>query len=800
MSDSAKRLFSVSVRALVEFVLRSGDLAGDRDFFRPSRALEGTREHQRLQKNRPANYQAEVPVSFRIETDRVSLTIKGRVDGILCAGETILIEEIKTTVGCAEHTPDPLHWAQAKVYAFIYLREHSAARVEIQLTYADLETGLVTRHTQAVGMAELSEHFDALVAVYLCWLDEHAQWCDLRDDSIRSANFPFGEYRPGQRRLAVAAYRALVAGGRLFAEAPTGIGKTVSMLFPAVKAFGEGHVSKIFYLTAKTVARAVAEKALADMRASSGLRFRSLTLTAKQEFCVLNGQPCDRRTCPLALGYYDRVKGALRELLAQESLTRPVLERIAQRHRVCPFALALDAAPWVDAIICDYNHVFDPQACLKQFFDDASGEYAFLIDEAHNLVERARDMFSADLDQQAILELERALDPEIPRCAKTLRSLSRRLRGLFKAGAGESQPREGEGIVLNQFPAELLPPLREFLEEAEAWLAGAVNAPFRQALLEFYFAALAFLRIAESSHEGYGILLRSFGRHVSLRLFCLDPARFLRQALERGKAALFFSATLRPMDYFRTTLGADAADTVLELPSPFPPENFAVLIEDQIATHFRARETTLDRVARAIAAAIQPRTGNYLAYFPSYQYLHAVLERFRTLPFEGELLVQESGMTDERRRAFLDAFHAARDRTLLGFAVMGGMFGEGIDLIGERLVGAIVVGVGLPQVCLERELIRNYFQERNGMGFEYAYVYPGMNRVLQAVGRVIRSESDRGVALLIDARFRQSQYRDLLPRWWAVRTARGDAEIGSAINDFWSAPAADAECVGGSTN
>jgi DNA excision repair protein ERCC-2 len=781
---SNKRSWSISVRDLVEFALRSGNLGSSRDFVPSSAALLGTREHQRLQRSRPDGYKAEVTVSHRIETELLILTIKGRIDGILCSGDQLLIEEIKTTTGGVASDPDPLHWAQAKIYAHLYLDEHPAREVELQLTYADLETGALKEHHVRTTPQELKLFFENVLSVYLAWLEIEVRWLNTRDQSIQTLSFPFAQYRAGQRALAVAAYRTLARGGKLFAEAPTGIGKTVSVLFPAVRALGENRFSKIFYLTAKTVGRAVAEKAIAEMRIA-GLRLRSLTLTAKEKLCVRDGQPCDVKTCPLALGYYDRLKAALRDLLSEENLTRPVVERISSRHQVCPFALALDAAPWVDAIICDYNYVFDPQAYLRQFFLESSGRYAFLIDEAHNLVERAREMFSAELEQSEILELKRALEDDIPACAAALRSISRYLTGLRKRIAEEQGIADEKATALQELPVGLLPLLERFLETAELWLSSNSPAVFRQQILDLYFQVSRFVRTAQLYDSHYVTIVRTAERHVDVRLFCLDPSLLLRQALDRGCSAIFFSATLRPMDYFKEILGGAAEDRVLELSSPFPTENLGVVVEDQIATKFRLREASFEQVARSIEVLLQSRQGNYLVYFPSYRYLNEVLARFQSYSNGVEILVQTPNMSENDRDAFIASFSIDRPRTLVGFAVMGGIFGEGIDLVGDRLVGAVVVGVGLPQVCLERELIRGYFQERNGLGFEYAYIFPGMNRVLQAAGRVIRSESDCGTVLLIDSRFRQSQYRQLLPPWWEVTHVRGVQEISNTALEFW---------------
>jgi DNA excision repair protein ERCC-2 len=778
---------SISVRDLVEFVLRTGDLAGGGGFVGPTRALEGTRGHQRIQRSRPKEYETEVSVSHQIETAELVLTIKGRIDGILRTPELVLIDEIKTVMGASGAEADPMHWAQGKMYAAIYLQKYPRESIDVQITYLDLDAGGVTEHRQSFSSSDLSGFFAEVTSCYMEWLKQHVQWLQTRDPSIKSLSFPFPEYRKGQRELAVAVYRTLARGGRLFAEAPTGIGKTISVLFPALKAMSEGKLSKIFYLTAKTIGRIVAEKTLADMR-QAGLRLRAVTLTAKEKICFNSGQPCDIRTCPFAIGYYDRVKIAIKAALEREALTKAAIEEVARQHQVCPFELSLDVSLWVDAIICDYNYVFDPRVYLKRYFSEETGDYAFLIDEAHNLVDRAREMFSAELRRTELLELNRILREDLPHCAKTLRKAAKHFAAWKKEILDRAKPWAGgrDCIVSTEVPSDFISSLRAFLKEAESWLVQNKAAPFREPLLELYFRVTAFTRTADLFDERYLTIFDLAPVEPRIRLYCLAPSFLIGKALERGISAIFFSATLAPMEYFREILGGGVQNTTLQLASPFPAENFKVLVEDSIGTNFKERELTYDEVARSIVSVVQPRRGNYLVYFPSYKYLNQVWERFRSLSPEISTMAQTPGMNEIDREAFLAAFHGEHGRTLVGFAVMGGIFGEGIDLVGDRLVGAVIVGVGLPQICLERDLIRNYFEERKGSGFEYAYVNPGLNRVLQAAGRVIRSETDRGIVLLIDSRFGQARYMELFPRWWNPIVTRSEEVISEEVTKFWT--------------
>ena len=802
-------VIAVAVRELVEFVLRRGDLAGRGEFSAPGRALAGTRGHQRVQRARPAGYEPEVLIAETVAGEGFELRISGRMDGVWVTGDGVVVEEIKTVMGkgaapvkargkrkregdgslalfsASESAgaaggaasgpgragdalvPDALHWAQAKMYAAMLARQRGLSTVGVLLSYLDLTTEAVTEFRETFSAVELRALFEAVAGEYLVWAQRQWVWWRTRDASIATLEFPHRGFRPGQRELAVAVYRTIRDGGRLFASAPTGIGKTISVLFPAAKALGEGRVEKIFYLTAKTVGRAVAEQALADLRAK-GLRLRAVTLTARDKVCVSDGRPCDVKTCPRAVGYHDRVKPALVAALDREALDREALAGIAAQHQVCAFALALDASRWADVIIGDYNHVFDPSAYLREHFGGEGREFLFLIDEAHNLIDRAREMFSAEMTLAEIVAVRRAVKTALPACGRALGALQRAFAApLLPAGA---EPAASGELVSHAAPGDWVPLVARLQQEAERWLAQNEPTPWREALTQLYFRANAFVRTVAGFDERF-VTIFTPGADARLRLFCLDPSRLIAEALERGRAAVFFSATLTPLEFFRDSLGGEAGDRLVQLASPFPPENLVVRVETGIATDFKQRESTYDAVVAALQQFVGERAGNYLVYFPSYKYLAAVTERWR----EGEpavrLLVQTSGMGEAERAAFLAQFQADNAGTLVGCAVLGGVFGEGIDLVGERLIGVAVVGVGLPQVCLERELIRQFYATRGGRGFEFAYQFPGMNRVLQAAGRVIRSETDRGAVLLIDARFAQRRYRELMPTWW-----RGDGE------------------------
>jgi DNA excision repair protein ERCC-2 len=775
-----KKVLKIAVRDLVGQTLRAGDLSVG--YFNALRAVDGIRGHQQVQKMRPAGYRAEVSVNHTVATQRFDLEIGGRVDGIFQVDGLTVIDEIKTTHRDLEeyrHTEDALHWGQLKCYAFIYMHAQRLGHIGAQLTYFQVESGDLLEIRREFTRPELEQFFSDLVARYLKWAEIMADWCGIRDDAAAGLTFPFPDFRRGQRQMAVAVYRTLRDGGQLMVQAATGIGKTMAVLFAAVKALGEGAVEKLFYLTARTTGRLAAEKAFHELR-RTGLKFRTLTLTAREKICPVPKAACLPEECPFAKGHFDRFDNALWDVLQHEEMSRSRVETVAHRFRVCPFAFSLELSHWADAIICDYNYAFDPRVYLRRFFDEKSGCYALLIDEAHNLVDRAREMFSADLTQQPFRHLRRAVKTDLPGVYRIMGDINCLLT-IYRNKCQEAGGRWAQPGA----PGDLLPLLTRFCRTAEKWLARNIPTDYRDALIELYFQSIAFLRTADSSGESHVTCYRQQTRDLSLHLFCLNPAAQMKAALSRGHGVVLFSATLTPADYFQHLLGCQASVKRLNLPSPFPHENLGVYVAAHISTLYRHREQSKISVARTLAALILRKKGNYLLFFPSYKYLQTVLPVFTGLVSQVEILVQTPHMDEAQREAFLDRFGLNGEEYLVGFAVMGGIFGEGIDLVGDRLSGAVVVGVGLPGISFERELIRAYFDEHGGVGFEYAYMFPGINRVLQAAGRVIRSEFDRGIILLIDRRYLHRRYRVLLPEQWSPVPVNDEAMLVDRLDGFW---------------
>lgn len=769
------------VRELVEFVLRGGSI--DNRFGGVDRMAEGSRIHRKLQKAAGDGYQAEVPLSLESVWGDIRIKVEGRADGLYTDEEGLVVDEIKTTGAPLEMITEDfnrLHWAQAMCYAHILCTQRGLEAIRVRLTYYQVDTDEIKRFIRSFSAGELTEFYQDLLDRYRRWGESRQSWTGIRDASIKTTAFPFPQYRPGQRRLAEAVYRTARDGGRLFCEAPTGIGKTISTLFPAVKAIGEGEAEKIFYLTAKTITRQVAENACRVMR-EEGLRLRTVTLTAKDKICFLEQRNCNPDACPYADGHFDRVNDALWEMLEREDVfTREVVETYARRHRLCPFELALDLTLWSDCIIADYNYVFDPQVYLRRFFSGGKSPFVFLIDEAHNLVDRAREMYSAGLQKSAFLQLSRTLDKK-DKLRRSLGRINTAMVAMRKECGEESFLKRKEPYL------EFHKQLTRTAADCEEWMQRHPHAPQEEQLLTLYFDILTFLKIAELYDERYITWVQTKGSEVVLRLFCLDPSYLLSKTMERGKASVLFSATLTPLDYFISVLGGDENSKRLTLTSPFPQENLCLLVSDRISTKYKDRQDSLVPVADQIALTVSGKKGNYLAYFPSYAYLREVYQVFQERYPAVATIVQRSGMEEEEREAFLQRFQADAADTLVGFCVLGGIYAEGIDLRGERLIGTIIVGVGLPQIGPEQDMIRDYYDRRDGRGFDYAYRYPGMNKVLQAAGRVIRDESERGVVVLIDQRFTSPAYRPLFPQHWRHYAAVRDGRmLEERLRRFWT--------------
>ena len=753
--EVAEEQVHISVRNLVEFILRSGDIdnrvAGtDKDAM-----LLGGKMHRKIQRRMGADYHAEVPLKIEIPCNGFTLVIDGRADGIIENASDIVIDEIKGVMRDLEQIEEPVsvHLAQAKCYAYIYATQKNLDEIGVQMTYCNLETEDIRRFQSVYAYEDLKRWFLDVAGQYEKWARYQVRWKQKRNASIKEIEFPFA-YREGQKNLAASVYRTIARKKKLFIQAPTGVGKTMATVFPAVKAVGEGLGEKIFYLTAKTITRTVAWQAF-DTLKEQALRMKVLVLTAKEKTCFCEETVCNPDACPYAKGHFDRVNDAVYELLTtSDEMSREILEEQAKKWNVCPYEMSLDVSNWVDAIICDYNYAFDPNAYLRRFFGEGnSGEYLFLIDEAHNLVERARTMYSADLYKEEVLAVKKKVKNTAPKLAKKLEECNKQFLAL---------KRECEDCQILNSVSHVYLKLLNLVTEMDHFLEDCKDETLKEEVLEFYFKVRMFLYIHDRLDENYLIYseITDDGR-FRIHLFCVNPAANLKEYLDKGNSTIFFSATLLPIQYYKKLLSTGKEDYAVYAESPFDTKNRLLLIGNDVSTKYTKRgEDMYERYARYIQQTALAKRGNYIAFFPSYRFMENVCDAFMKLPGEQiPAVMQAPYMSEEEREIFLENFEENTEEGLVGFCVMGGIFSEGIDLTADRLIGVLIAGPGIPQVCRERELLRAYFDGQGISGYDYAYLYPGMNKVLQSAGRVIRTEEDEGLILLLDDRFLDYRYR-----------------------------------------
>lgn len=788
MNQDSNSVIRISVRNLVEFVLRSGDLDNRKTAGAQKEAMQaGSRLHRKIQKKMGTNYQAEVALKHQIQEDRFSIQVEGRADGILTEPSGVTIDEIKCMYMDVNRLEEavPVHMAQAACYGYIYSLEHSLPFICIQITYCNIETEEIRRFTREWAWEELSQWFAGLIHEYVKWA-RYLYHNELRrTESIKKMEFPY-PYRKGQKELAISVYKSICQKRNLFIQAPTGIGKTLSCMYPSLKAIGEGKADKLFYLTAKTITRTVAEEAFQILR-EKGLYFKSVTITAKEKLCFLEKTECNPDACPYAKGHFDRVNDAVFDIIHQEmAITRETIIQYAQNYQVCPFEFCLDISNWTDGIICDYNYVFDPDVKLKRYFSEGSaGEtYLFLVDEAHNLVARAREMYSAILKKEDVLLVKRILSSRSEKLKKRLEQCNRLLLSL---------KRECTGVQILPSVDFLLIQLRPLFEELEQFLDDHLEFEDRDLVLDFYFELRTFLYVQDrldDSYEIYTELLPS-GEFI-LRLFCVSPANNLKECMAQAVSTIFFSATLLPVQYYKELLSGDREEYAVYADSPFPREHKLLLVASDVSSRYtRRNRLEYEKVSDYIEKIVQGKAGNYLVFCPSYQYLREIegilRQRWDDRPAgeeTPELMVQSSNMSEGEKEEFLTEFEN-RNRSLAALCVMGGAFSEGIDLRGDKLIGVIIIGTGLPMVCTEQEILKEYFDRNDQNGFDYAYQYPGMNKVMQAAGRLIRTMDDRGIIALLDDRFLRADYQALFPREWDEYYPVNRSQVKEVVERFW---------------
>lgn len=837
-----------SVRNLVEFILRGGDIDNRSGRMITDAMMEGSKIHRKIQRSMGENYQAEVPLALTIEAEEYMLVIEGRADGIAYgefpnqnsekeaytqdtfldrtgkSEEMVYIDEIKgvyRNVATME-APVYVHKAQAMCYAYIYALQNHLDQIGVQMTYCNLDTEDVKLFQEVFAWDALADWFGNLIAEYRKWADWQIMWRRKRQESIQNLEFPY-PYREGQRKLVGDVYRTIRRGKNLFIQAPTGVGKTISTIFPAVKAVGEELADRIFYLTAKTITATVAKETFGLLR-EQGYQAKIIQLTAKEKLCLCgntaieqeaadqdNPYPdfpqikleCNPQNCPYAKGHFDRVNDAVFELLQTSDLfTREEILAQARKHRVCPFELSLDVATWCDNILCDYNYVFDPNVYLKRFFQDSSKEkYLFLVDEAHNLVDRSREMYSATLYKEDILAVKKIMKPHNQAIARTLDKCNKAMLD-FKRECENYSVCESVG-VLTFYLMRLVSQMEEFFEKPREF-------PDKKTVLDFYFELRNFVNIYDLVDENYVIYdeMQEDGRFM-IKLFCVDPSKNLQKCIDKSVSTIFFSATLLPINYYKRLLSTKEDNYAIYAQSTFDETQRLLAFGRDVSTKYTRRgPAEYEKIARYIRAAIRSKKGNYMVFFPSYKMMQDVYDVFVRVERESDtrngvavsdepniaeesleesltIIMQHSNMNEAEREEFLQAFEQEDGGTLVAFCVMGGIFGEGIDLKNDRLIGAVIVGTGLPQISNEREILKQYYDKQGLSGFDYAFRYPGINKVLQAAGRVIRTQEDRGIIVLLDERFLQSDYDALYPREWKNRIVGNVETVDAEICKFW---------------
>ena len=778
-----KPIVRISVRNLVEFILRNGDLVSGSSASDKEAMLKGSRLHRKIQKQMGSHYQPEVSLKKDTEYDDLILRVEGRADGIFSQDDRFCIDEIKGVYKNLElmEEPVPVHRAQALCYAWIYLDEHELEEIDVQMTYAHLDTEVIKRFRETLTRAELKQWYEELTDSYHKWLAYQIEWRKKRNESMENLEFPFA-YRKGQREMVSGIYHAISKKEQIFIQAPTGVGKTMSAVFPAVRAIGQGMAETVFYLTARTITRTVAQDAFEILR-DRGLLFKVVTITAKEKLCFCDKPECDPEKCPYAKGHYDRINDAVYELwTTEQSFDRETLLRHAQKRQVCPFEMSLDLAIWMDGVICDYNYVFDPNVCLKRFFgENVSGNYLFLIDEAHNLVDRGREMYSASICLDDVIETRKSVKPYSQKLWKKLGKVKKQMEEL-KQNCSEWKVQENAGVL----PVSLL----SVQGELDQLLEEPPSQELVDGILDFYFEVRDFLNISELVDDNY-VVYTAFGEDGRFyeKLFCVNPAENLQKCLDKGNSTVFFSATLLPLQYYRKMLSTRSENFGMYVESPFEQSKRLLMICRDVSSKYTRRGyEEYHKIAEYIARMSWQKKGNYMVFFPSYRLMEDVYQVYQDECSVSwvRCISQHASMTELEREEFLNEFTEESEETLVGFCVMGGIFSEGIDLIGERLIGAAVVGTGLPQVSCEREILKGYYDEKGEQGFDYAYRYPGMNKVLQAAGRVIRTKEDTGTILLLDERFLNRDYRKLFPGEWSDAGTCTLGNVEKYLQAFWN--------------
>lgn len=773
------RQFRIGIRDIVSFLYASGDLSSET--FQNVSALEGTKAHQYVQDRYLSDDLSEISISYMYEVNDMMLYLNGRIDGLIKRDGLVIIDEIKSTrqnIFDDQFKYNHEHLAQLKFYAYMYLKNNSLDFIEGQISYIQISD----YKTKAFKFDFYLRDLEAFIKTSI---DEYVEWLYILEthqkeklETIKNLDFPFETYRRGQREMMAAVYQTIKDQDILYAIAPTGIGKTMAALFSSIKALDNDR-QKIFYATAKTQGKMIALDAI-KLLEEKGLHIKVLEITAKDSTCFLEKRNCDPNVCPFAKGFFDRLKDATIDIFSNESiLDRPTIEHYAKKHEICPFEYSLYVSYFVDIIICDYNYVFDPRVHLVRYFDESNYQPLLLIDEAHNMISRSRDMYSAQILKSDLIKLRRLTNKIKP-------SVKNPIKKVLDALLTYEERLTYAYFLSDKDIDELVyDTVRSLLTKIENTLKENPKTPLKSQILDIYFQFLAFVRIYDYYSESYVTnIYKDDADDLIVELRCLDASKYILDTLQnKAYGSTFFSATLHPIEYYKKLISQDVGET-LKIKSPFPEENLKLILYNNVSTRYKDREHSLDEVIKTIEEVIYAKKGNYIAFFPSYQYLNQVYEKLDSSAVD--ILIQERAMDHHQRATTINTFKSDSNKTRLGLFVMGGMFSEGIDYIGDMLSGVIVVGVGIPMINELNNQLKDYYELKFNKGFDYAYQYPGMNKVIQAVGRVIRTHTDRGVAVLIDDRFDTQYYKKLFPiEWKAYEKIHSQKKLRETLIHFW---------------
>lgn len=780
----------IGVRRLVEFVWQTGNLHGE-IFSSDNTALQGAAIHRQLQKNWDKDCIAEFDLKLPIQIGNQEYTIHGRADGVHQKNNNYdKIIEIKTSSVSFDTISDSkrnLYWAQLKIYAALLMRTCKIDHVELELIYFQTNTNKITHKKRLFTKVEAESFFTKTINILDKWIKLKQKMLLKRNNSIHKLHFPFKQYRPHQRELAAAVYKTVVLHKRLFVEAPTGTGKTISTLFPSIMALGQNKTERIFYLTAKESTRQVAEKSLLKLQ-KNGLYIHSITLTAKEKIIFEEERDLKDDKNPYFIGYYDRLKPALMDILQNESvITAETIKKYARRHLVDPFEFSLDVSLFCDIIISDYNYLFDPLVYLQRFFKDSDKEYSFLIDEAHNLVARSRAMYTAEITSAPLRTLltkfETIHEPAPKKIRTNLKKLQRHFSKLRERLSDSNQ----SFLISENYYEKFLKQLQHFTSDAQIWLKQNPDHLLFQEILDYYFAVHAFIKINSFYNKTFRTKIEIDNENTVVKTFCLNPSSLLHQSLKKGKSAILFSATLSPISYYQDVLGGKKESLSYTLSSPFSIENLGIFTTPKLNVTYRFRSQNESKIIAALSAMVHAKSGNYLVFLPSYSFLKQIHTAFLCANPAFKTICQSTDMDAKAKKTFLDNFTKRPIEKVVGFAVLGGSFAEGIDLKGNSLSGAAIITVGLPAFNEETAELEHFFDQTSKNGFEYTYQLPGFNNVLQAGGRVIRGMNDTGVILLLDQRFNTARYTRYFPAHWQhYRQSYSIKQLEEQLSFFWT--------------